>query len=743
MLRRVQSTASVVLLDFLAPNLARSASTSTKQSRPRYRSRSKFPNAPRLNYDPTVIDPNTLKFSPVSQVIANSPPTSREVSEPEKKADVLHSILLSLNQAIDANNTSAVLRHWHRLEKNDLIPLLSPGNFKRISKFFITSILPQPSQAESWDETQRRTFERIAVSAAASHITDALLAVMIYRIKCNNPDAALALYDQCKGMMGDTDVLGEEQGEEVDTEDALGIDRPLSNVMPLVPGRVKILLAATAAYALQDNFAGALSMYTQSVIRFQYYTTKEFLSTFDDDPILQKKLDTYVHRLEVAKLISRPPSLSTHVINLGDTNNQKQLEKMYNSIIDGITGPEPYIAADPALATPNTPVAMTDVGYNSFLTAFFRCNRKDLAGRLWEQIPKLGLKHRVSMWTTLIDASAKTGSFSEALGTWDLMVSSGIEPDALSHRALIAAYFNGKRPRLAMDQFAQFKRESVDKSFPPEHALVVYNTTIAGLLHTGRVDEGLSFLAGMEGGDVKPDIVSYNTFLGYYARNNNLNGISEIIDKMVATGTAGDVYTFSTVLSALLKVGRDDATDLVLQIMKQHGITPNVATFTAIIDKQVKERDERNLKGALQLLNRMESDPRLQPNAVTYTAILAGIHRGTWLSNTKAEQVTDYILGRMRRRDLKLGAWGHTTLIRGWLDRREFAKALAQYRDMRSKIPVLVHTWYVLLSGLIAHGEWELADGVVRDMRMDLEHPGGKLIELARQVRQRRGKAMR
>ncbi|EEB94216.1 hypothetical protein MPER_07007 [Moniliophthora perniciosa FA553] len=242
----------------------------------------------------------------------------------------------------------------------------------------------------------------------------------------------------------------------------------------------------------------------------------------------------------------------------------------------------------------------------------------------------------------------------------------------------------------------------------------------------------------MEGGKVKPDVVSYNAFLAHHARKNDLHGISDIIDRMAASGTSGDVYTFSTVLSALLKTGRDDATELVLRMMEQQGISPNVATFTAIIDWQLKERDERNLRGALKLLTRMELNPKLQPNQVTYTAILAGVHRGTWLPDAKAEQVTNYILQRMEQRDVKLGPLGHTTLIRGWLNRDAVQKALAQYQEMRSKGPVLVQTWYVLLSGLIARGEWELAEEVVRDIRMDSGYPNGQLLELMKQVQQRK-----
>ncbi|EEB98651.1 hypothetical protein MPER_01806 [Moniliophthora perniciosa FA553] len=109
--------------------------------------------------------------------------------------------------------------------------------------------------------------EQVAVSAAASHITDALVAVMLHHIKRNDPEAVLFLYEQCRGMMGDKGVWGDEPNDETSEDEVLplGIDKPLSNVMPLVPGRVKILLAATTAYALLNSFIGALTMYTQSI----------------------------------------------------------------------------------------------------------------------------------------------------------------------------------------------------------------------------------------------------------------------------------------------------------------------------------------------------------------------------------------------------------------------------------------------------------------------------------------------
>ncbi|KAE9408208.1 hypothetical protein BT96DRAFT_849882 [Gymnopus androsaceus JB14] len=559
---------------------------------------------------------------------------------------------------------------------------------------------------------------------------------MLHHIKRNEPDAALSLYTRCSHIM----TAREADDEEVDQEGlpaqdelAFGNAEMLQSNTQRVRSRASLLLAATTAHAMRDAFQDALAMCRETDVRFHHYTTQEFLGNLQDNPALQSKVDLYVRRLHLAKLVSRPPSLSKQIMNLGDTRALMLLKKLYDQIIESILGPNPFIAADESSMSPNKTVAMTMVGWTSFLTAFLNCSAKDVAAQVWDDIPRLGLRHETCLWNALISGQAQ--SFNDATITFEHMKSRRVEPDPLTYRALIGSLFNGRRPNLAMERFQKF--QSIDWKDPsPEDIMSVYNTTLNGLLITNRIEAASKLLHQMEVSGPRPDVVSYNTFLGHYARSNDLRGLGMIMSKMGESGINGDVFSFSTILSALLKMGREDATEVVFRLMAKQGVKPNTATYTALIDHQMKERDEAHLNGALRMLSRMEGDSSIAPNIVTYTAILAGIHRGDpWLSKQKEDDFTRAILERMKRNNVRLNTRAYNILLKSCLNGNRLDQAISYYEEMkRTRTPLFHETWYILLEGLVGLKEWGVARDVVKDMGVYGVRPLGTLQRLVQQA---------
>ncbi|KAL0565184.1 hypothetical protein V5O48_016846 [Marasmius crinis-equi] len=754
MLLRAPPVASVILFDFLAPSLcrpARAASTASASSSSRSISRSRphsrlilhRANAPRLNYDPLQgINPDV--FTDVTEsLIEKQPVIHYQASEPEKKADVFNAILHRLNISLRDGDATNVLRHWRDMADNDLLPLLSSNNLRQVSQLISTLISP------SSERSLIDGIEDVAIVTAASHFTDALVNAMVYHIKHNDSEAVISLYDRYKSLMVEKGIWeggNAEQEEEEAPGDILPSvdDTAFRGASIYLPARIKVLLAATVACAMRDDFQGALTTSLQTDVRFQFHTNMEFLSQLDHDSALREKVAGYIRKLSLAKRLSHPLSFNFHVSRLGTV---KRLQDLLSDIVEGISGRNAFIAVHPQLITESKPVSMTQEGFASFLTGFYHCKRKDLAMELWERLPALGVPHDVSMWTALISACAETWDPSEALGYWDLMRSKGVQPNALTHRALIIAYFRSKQPRLAIAHFHDFETQCTRRKFSSDDVLSVYSAVINGQLKYGRAEDAKGTLRKLKGNGVTPSVETFNAFLIHFAARNDLHGITYIMDEMSAAGVQGDILTYSTILSALLKAGRTDALDLVLGIMESQGIEPSTKTYTAIIKKQMEQEDEENFRGALNLLKKMESDPQIQPTAETYLTFLRGLHRGKLFSNDKVNKVTELILQRMEQRDIKLESWGYTAMIRLWLDGEQpgaARRAVKVYRDMVKKVPILFQTWYVLLSGLIRRGEWELADEVVGDMVDRIGEPEGMLKYLVNQVRQqRRGKQMR
>ncbi|EPT04001.1 hypothetical protein FOMPIDRAFT_120794 [Fomitopsis schrenkii] len=270
--------------------------------------------------------------------------------------------------------------------------------------------------------------------------------------------------------------------------------------------------------------------------------------------------------------------------------------------------------------------------------------------------------------------------------------------------------------------------------------LVVYNSMLHGLLFYDREKDARALLQEMQLEGPAPDIVTYNTFLRWYARKDQLKSLAEVLQMLEPTGLKGDVYTFSIVLSALMKV-RDDAPQIMLSLMERHGVQPNTATMTSIIDQQVRAHTQTGFRSALDLLSRMERGDikGAEPNEVTYTAMLTAIHRSTRLERNVIEEYRDIIWKRMQDRGIKPVRSTYNTIIKSCFDNPDSESvqwAMKYYRDMvRRGLFMANDTWYILLQGLLRRKEYALANELVNDMREQEFVPSAALAELIRRVR--------
>jgi pentatricopeptide repeat protein len=578
---------------------------------------------------------------------------------------------------------------------------------------------------------------------------------MAVHIRMGNSEAILKLYERYLEVLKRGEVWEEKasvQGSELHGDD-LTYDALASTALPPghvrhSPGEVSILLAATTAHAMQDSFENALQASLGTGIRFQHYIVKAFLRNVDHDPVLQQKVGAYVRCLEIARLMAHPSFLSLHVSNLGKDKAVQKLERLYCEIMDGLSGPRPYIAPNPTTVDSKRPVFMPELVWKSFLAAFLASSRKDLAEKLWDDMLKLGIRPGVSVWTALFDGYDNMGAVDEMLNGWDGMISQDVQPDGLAYRALISTLFNGNRPLEATQRFKTFQKESSQlPSLEPSHVLSLYNTMLHGLLISAQEKEAITLFESMKQNGPKPDIVSYNTLLGYYGRRGDFKAQSLVIQNLTADGLAGDVFTFSTILSALLKIGREDAPQMMIGLMQKQGIRPNTATYSAIIDRQLREQNSKNFEAALGILNTMEQDPYSQPNEITYTTILAGIYRGGWLEPAIAEEYRQNILQRMKKRDIQFNKTTYHILLKACLEYPEpkgLENALGYYREMvLRQIPMGRDTWYLLLNGLIRRGEWTTANEMVETLMRSKVQPPAGIMGLVNKIRRRMAEKMK
>ncbi|KAL1748518.1 hypothetical protein HDZ31DRAFT_29608 [Schizophyllum fasciatum] len=537
---------------------------------------------------------------------------------------------------------------------------------------------------------------------------------MQYAVRDDQPQMILQVYEQYEAAIAASKPT--EQPDAQEMKDHNGVELANTSFDPSSLDRVEFLLFAATAHAMLDDFHAALRIY----IDFPEPIPRQSVNTFLRSTLGEAKqslMRDVFPDLEAARLISRPPALSKRLMNHAATRGVKQIQTLYSRVVEGMTGPDAYIASEESLISEFRPVAMTEPLWTSFLTAFIRCGRKDLAQGVWQNMVSLGIRPGLSTYTAMLDTYADQGAVDDLTQLWSTITQAGLQPDALSYRALVAGLLKAGRLKEAMKRYEEFKCTEMPQT-PPDRSVLVFNTLLHELLLTSTPDMASDVFKDMIQLGVKPDQVTFNTFLAYYARRADMTGLSNTIQVMRNAGLYGDEFTYTSILTALTRVGRKDAADLVHGIMGSLNLQATAHMYTSLITRQLREGTEASLEAAYRLLHLMETTPSLAPSVITYTALLTGLHRGEWLNEAERQRRRDDLLHRMAARGLQLNRATYHILLKACLSQEEsIPDAIMYYREMLARRLVTADTWYLLLAGLAHWERWDLGDEAIREMR--------------------------
>ena len=713
----------VCLLDLLIPSFLHRARSFT--TRP---GSSKRATQPMLKNDPL------LQSEIRDQILAQ---TANRSTLPNSEKNQINDALGHVQRALINRDVVAALERWQYLEnlrkepcsKGDLYHI-PESYYKDLTGLICSHLYGMNSIGELGPEA-KTAVKRFAFETATQYSdSKALAAYLLFLIKQNLPRDVIDLYQTFIKSVGPTTS---QPPEPTSSNEALSDDDAHSELKDV--GRISVLLSAVTAHTMTGSFKSAFDTYRATDIQIRNDHKNKFLRHLEYNPTLHAEVQKCLERLEIADLVARPPSLSKHIMNLSHPDTAQTLEGLYARIMDGICSSDHYLAAQPTDISSTRLVSLTPAGWTSFQTAFIKCERKDLAAKLWNDLSDLGVRPGVTMWNALLDTYVDLRDVSRVMDAWRTMRREGIQPDALSYRALISVLFGNRRPEDAMRNFAEYQRLFKDHS---DHAIAVYNTVIQGLLSHNRIYEVNSLLAKMRLAGPTPDIVSYNTLLAYYARLNDFKALANVVTTMSAANISGDVVTFSTILTALLQVGKEDASTTILNLMRKQGIQPNVTTYRAIIDHQMRAQTDESLEAALLMLDKMEQDASMKPNEEIYTSILTGLYRDDWLDYQRADGLRRSIVLRMRKMKIKFGRRTHHILIKACLkssDPNGYKDALAIIQEMeRQGTPPVQVTWYLLLTGLMGLGKWDVAREMVSKMLLSGHEPSERIKALVREI---------
>lgn len=673
-----------------------------------------------------------------SQSEAKTPP-GEEISEADKAA-LYDELRQSLSAAFASGDIPAAGELWSVLKDFSLLQLLGPYHWESSSRF-VADIFER-AQPSPLSPSELQTLDEIAVSAAAHGSLNGLRTRMLHLIQQGNAGKVISLFEQLHAVIGEKnaqlDVLEHVTSEEDSETDVLQ-DKSRDVVHP------SIIALAIIAIAMDGSLSLALRTISHAKAPFTNAHTKVYLSDLPIPSALLEKAKLYAQRIVLAQLVSHPRSFLRHATNLSQERDGKYLQRFYQDLISALRDPHPWLTAKPTAVNEKSPVLLPDFVWAILLRIIMQRGDLALAEQLWSDMTGIGVRPSVDTWTALLEGYANLRMADNVLAVWKMMQQAKISHTPRAYRALIHSLFDARRTDEAKKNFRAFQDELRNGAFSLEDSsvLAVHNTVLSWLLLHNAESDAYAVLEEMQRSGPKPDVVSYNSLIRYYAKYGQPASIGTVMRTMEDAGVSPDIVTFSTVLSALLPVNKD-AVQIIRGLMEKHGIQMNVTTYTTIIDHLMKENTTEAFEAAFKLLDEMEKEPSgaLRPTEVTYTAILAGIHRHEHaLEPTQAEGWVNWIVSTMEKRDLFDSKVTYNILLKACLygqDPDGVRHALRYYRSMVRKQKVITNdTWFILLAGLMGRKQWDVAETIVEDIEQSGRKPSDSVATLMTRVRKR------
>ena len=635
---------------------------------------------------------------------------------------------------------------------NSSFEAIAGRDLATISKIFYNHFASCPSSRDSISGARE-----IAIKLATMGYPDGLRACLLRYLKDGDIPGVTSAYDDFAKTRQLPWTLDSEQSaaaipSDVTNQNATSafIESELQPPRFSNSGVADLVMTVITAYAIQDRFDDAFDrfMMTPTAVRVTSLRAKSFCEVhLAHDLALSKKVQAWIQDLVQLRLLSRPSALHKYVTAFAADTNVASLQHLYSSTISECRKADGnYVVVNRgARGGGRKPITLSIAVWGIFMQAFFKCNRADLAETLLNDVTGLGLSPNRHMWTTMLIGYGRHGQCERAMDIWNRMLDVGIVPNGIAYGAMIQAYFGARRPQEGFALFDQYQIESKKsaegkQSLRDPAMLPLFNIVLHGLCMNGMEDQAKNVMKDMLDHGPKPDIVSYNTFLRYYGRIGDMKSVASVLRAFKPANIQPDVHSFSILLSALYKGGNRDAHTKLIQIMETMGVQPNVAMYSGIIDFLVRQGGPENFRNASLLLQMMENNPNkdCRPNEVTFTSILAGLHRDPTIPVKDVKLYTEDLFARMHKNGTLPNRTTYNYLIKACLENPEvrgLQMALRYYRDMGKRgIGLTDRTWYVILSSLLRRGDWAIAGEVMNDMFKQGHKPDSTLAVLVQRV---------
>lgn len=209
---------------------------------------------------------------------------------------------------------------------------------------------------------------------------------------------------------------------------------------------------------------------------------------------------------------------------------------------------------------------------------------------------------------------ANPSATQDALNAFNRFKNSGLTPDLLSYLNLLKACGRVGDVATCYQLMEELQTSGLQITFTPEAFSSVFSVvpTEVGfkilemfkkagvkpdvvmynmILKRADIDTASQVREKMNEDEIEPDLVTYNTLMGVYARTRNLEKCQELLQEMDKKSIVPDVWAFNSMIPAL---AHDQPTTAVawLQQMRDRGVSPDEVTYNALFANLLRRTKE-------------------------------------------------------------------------------------------------------------------------------------------------------
>ncbi|KAI1771345.1 hypothetical protein F4818DRAFT_429835 [Hypoxylon cercidicola] len=381
--------------------------------------------------------------------------------------------------------------------------------------------------------------------------------------------------------------------------------------------------------------------------------------------------------------------------------------------------------------------------FDTFIHARMALNQPDKAVEALNTLRKVGLRPTMKTWNVMLDGCKEARNVNGIKNVWAKLAGSGMKLDMRIWTTRVSGLIESGDVQGGIQALQEmvglWNQSSKDENTTAvEPTIEPVNAALAGLIRQDQVSTAESLLAWAGRQGIEPNIVTFNTLLRCFIRDEFDQGVRRLFAAMGDTNVSADEATFTIVLDgAFSKISPDDTEKQaqtvvrVLDQMKAAGLEVNLQTYGKMIYNLLRlgPRAREAVKAVLAHL--WDQDFELSPHI--YTMLVEHYFFGR---DTPDLDAVESLLQRRRLLDYDdMDATFYDRLIKGYSLAGEAGKALEIYRKLSDAgSGVVLDPQLELLRALLREGRIEDARGVVDNTKRTFEesHPGAHSVETAK-----------